>query len=335
MRKAVASTLVLALAMAIPGSISPAMAAKAGNMIRIATLAPRDTDLTRGFVKIDRGLRAATHDAWGIQLYPSGIAGDEKDVIRKMKVNQMDGSLITHIGLSQIVREVTVLTVPGVIDTYDREERVQSAMKEEWDQLFDKSGFKLIAWGEVGQVRFFSKTPITKPSDVKTMRPWLWPESYMMKETYKTMGANPVPLSMPEVYGGLQTGVIDMVWNSALAVVALQWHTKLGFVTNQTSGILLGAMLMTKEKWNSIPEDVRATLLEQIKKNIEGDNKGTRANDKKALDKLLQRGYKATDLTPQGKKDYDQLTSSVREHLVGRAYPKELLDKVMKIAAGG
>jgi TRAP-type C4-dicarboxylate transport system substrate-binding protein len=334
MRKAVASTLVLALAMAIPGSTSPARA-KAGNMIRIATLAPRDTDLTRGFVKIDRGLREATHEGWGIQLYPSGIAGDEKDVIRKMKVNQMDGSLITSTGLSQIVRDVTVLTVPGVIDTYDRVERVQTAMKQEWENLFDKSGFKLMAWGEVGQVRFFSKAPITKPSDLKNMRPWLWPESYMMKETYKVVGANPVPLGVPEVYGALQTGMIDMVWNTALAVVALQWHSKLGFVTNQTSGVLLGAMMMTNEKWNSIPEDVRKSLLEQIKKNIEGDNKDVRANDKKALDKLLQRNYKATDFTADGKKEYDKMTETVREHLVGRAYPKELLDKVMKIAAGG
>jgi len=334
MRKALASTLVLALAMAIPGSVSPVMA-KAGNMIRIATLAPRDTDLARNFVKIDRGMREATHDAWGLQLYPSGVAGDEKDVIRKMKVNQMDGSLITHIGLSQIVREVTVLTVPGVIDTYDRVERVQTAMKQEWEQLFDKGGFKLIAWGEVGQVRFFSKNPITKPSDLKNMRPWLWPESYMMKETYKIVGANPVPLSMPEVYGALQTGMLDMVWNSSIAVVALQWHTKLACVTNQTSGTLLGAMLMTKEKWQSIPEDVRKTFEEQMKKNIEGDNKETRNSDKKAFEKLLQRGYKATDFTPEGKKEYDTLTAQVRDHLVGRAYPKELLDKVMKIAAGG
>ncbi len=333
MRKALASTLVLALAMAIPGSVSPAMA-KAGNMIRIATLAPRDTDLTRGFVRIDRGLRQATKGAWGIQLYPSGIAGDEKDVIRKMKVGQMDGSLITSTGLSQIVRDVTVLTVPGVIDSYDRVERVQAAMKQEWQDLFNKAGFKLIAWGEVGQVRFFSKAPITKPSDLKDMRPWLWPESYMMKETYKIVGANPVPLGVPEVYGALQTGMIDMVWNTAIAVVALQWHTKLSYVTNQTSGVLLGAMMMTNDKWNSIPEDVRGTLLEQIKKNIEGDNKDVRANDKKAFEKLLQRGYHATNFSPEGKKEYDQLTATVRAHLVGRAYPKALLDKVMKIASG-
>ena len=108
MRKAVASMLVLALAMAVPGSTSPVQA-KAGNLIRIATLAPRDTDLTRGFIKIDRGLRAATGDAWGIQLYPSGIAGDEKDVIRKMRIGQMDASILTDTGLSQIVREATVL----------------------------------------------------------------------------------------------------------------------------------------------------------------------------------------------------------------------------------
>jgi hypothetical protein len=59
MRKAVASTLILAMALAIPGGAHVAQAA-AGNMIRVATLAPRDTDLTRGFAKIDKGLQKAT-----------------------------------------------------------------------------------------------------------------------------------------------------------------------------------------------------------------------------------------------------------------------------------
>src|SRR5262245_17044731 len=74
--------------------------------LRIATLAPRDSDLARGFRKLDQALRAATHGAWGVRLYPSGIAGDEVDVIRKLKVAQLDASAITSIGLSQIVREI-------------------------------------------------------------------------------------------------------------------------------------------------------------------------------------------------------------------------------------
>ena len=331
MRKAVASTLLLAFAMAIPGSVETVQA-KAQNLIRIATLAPRDTDLTRGFTRIDRALRTATSDSWGIQLYPSGIAGDEKDVIRKMKIGQMDGSIVTSTGLSQIVPAVTVMNSPGVISSYAELERVQKAMNVEWAQTFDKAGFKLISWGEAGQLRYFSKTPITKPADFKTLRPWVWPESSVMKAIFKAVGATGVPLGVPEVYGALQTGMIDSVTASALAVVALQWHTKMKFVTNETSGVLVGGMIMTNDKWKSIPDDVRATLEVQIKQNTEGDSKGVRENDKKAFAKLLTRGYTATNYTPDGKKAIEALETTVRQQLTGRVYPKELLDRVMKIA---
>lgn len=336
MRKSVACILVVALAavMAVPGSLSPA-AAKAGNVIRIATIAPRDTDLTRGFTRIDRGLRAATGDAWGMQLYPSGIAGDEKDVIRKMSIGQMDGTIITETGLAQIVRDVTVLQAPGVINSYEELERVQKVMNAEWEAAFDKAGFKLIAWGEAGQYRSFSKTPITKPADMKNTRPWLWPENYVLREWYRSLGATGVPLDMPEVYGALQTNMVDYVINSAFGIVALQWHSKLKYVTEETNGVLLGALIISKKKWESIPEDVRNTLYKQIKENYEGDAGAIRQEDQKALDKLLQRGFVKTKYTPEGKKQFDDLGKQVRERLAGRSYSKELLDRVMKIARGG
>jgi TRAP-type C4-dicarboxylate transport system substrate-binding protein len=331
MRKAVASMLVLALAMAIPGSISPVQA-EAGNKIRIATLAPRDTDLTRGFAKIDKGLRAATNNAWGIQLYPSGIAGDEKDVIRKMQIEQMDASILTDTGLSQIVREATVLSTPGVINNYDQLGRVQQAMNEEWRETFEKKGFKLISWGEVGQYRYFSKKALLKPSDIKGTRPWLWPESYVMKEIYQAVGANGVPLGVPEVYGALQTGMVDFIISTAIATVALQWHTKLTNVTNDTFGVLLGAMIMNKKKWDGIPDDVRASLGEQIKKNYEGDSSQVRKDDDNAYKKLLSRGFTGTSFSAEGKAEYEKMTKTVRDHLVGRVYPQALLDRVMSIA---
>ena len=334
MRKALASTLVLAMAIAIPGSARIAQAS-AANKIRIATLAPRDTDLTRGFVRIDRALRKSTGNAWGIQLYPSGIAGDEKDVIRKMRVGQMDGSIITDTGLGQIVREVNVLSSPGVIESYTELERVEAAMHKEWNDAFDKAGWKLVAWGETGQYRYFSKQPVYTPYDLKNMRPWLWPDSHVMKEIYRVIGANGVPLQVPEVYGALQTGMIDAIISTCIATVALQWHTKLDHVTKRTHGVLTGAMIMSKKKYDSIPPDVRATLEEQIKKNTEGDAKNIRKDDVKAYNKLLQRGYTATEYTPEGEKAYEKVAKEVRDHLVGRVYPKELLERVMKIAKGG
>ncbi len=336
MRKAIAATLILAFAMAVPGNTSPAEAkGKVKNNIRIATLAPRNTDLTRGFTKIDHALRKETNNEWGIKLYPSGVAGDEKDVIRKMRVGQMDASILTATGLAQIVREVAVLDTPGVINSYKELERVQKAMNKEWEKTFAKSGFKLISWGESGQYRVFTKAPLKKVSDLKNMRPWVWPESHVLKEIYRAVGATGVPLGVPEVYGALQTKMVDSLIASSLAVVALQWHAKLDHVTNRTQGVLVGAMIVNDKKWNSIPPDVQAVLEEQIRKNTEGDSKQVRKNDLKAFKKLLKRGYKGTDYSAQGEKEFDKMASTVRKRMTGRVYPKSLLDRVIKIARGG
>jgi TRAP-type C4-dicarboxylate transport system substrate-binding protein len=268
-------------------------------------------------------------------LYPSGVAGDEKDVIRKMRVGQMDSSIVTTTGLSQIVREVAVLDAPGVITNYEELERVQKAMNKEWEQLFEKSGFKLFAWGETGQYRYFSKGPVKTPSDLKTKRPWLWPESHVLKEVYAALGATGVPLQVPEVYGALQTGMVDALVATALAVVALQWHPKLDHVTERTNGVLLGAMIMNTEKWKSIPPDVQAKLEAEIKKATEGDANSVRQNDNKAYKNLLKRGYTATQFTDAGEKEYEKMSETVRKRLVGRVYPQALLDRVIQVARGG
>jgi TRAP-type C4-dicarboxylate transport system substrate-binding protein len=252
-----------------------------------------------------------------------------------MRVGQMDGSVITDTGLGQIVREVNVLSSPGVIEGYTELERVQSAMQKEWNATFEKEGWKLVAWGETGQYRYFSKGAVRSPSDLKNLRPWLWPDSHVMKEIYRVVGANGVPLGVPEVYGALQTGMIDAIISTAIATVALQWHTKLTHVTKRTHGVLTGAMIMSKAKYDSILADVRATLEEQIRKNTEGDAKNIRKDDDKAYNKLLERGYTATEYTPEGEKAYNAMAKQVRDRLVGRVYPKELLERVMKIAKGG
>ena len=333
-RNAILSTAFFACVLALPGSPQTAQAGET-QFIRIATLAPKDSELSRGFAKINQNLRTATNNGWGIRLYPSGIAGDEKDVIRKMRVGQMDSSIITTTGLSQIVREVAVLDAPGVITNYPELERVQAAMNKEWEDTFRKSGFELLGWGETGQYRYFSKGPITKVSDLKSMRPWVWPESYVLQEMYRAIGATGVPLQVPEVYGALQTGMVDSLVATALAVVALQWHTKLKHVTQRTNGVLLGAMIMTNERWQSIPEDVRKQLLAEIKKNTEGDRQNVRKTDDRSYKKLLDHGYTATTFSAAAEKEYQQMAETVRKRLAGRVYPQALLDRVIKIARGG
>jgi TRAP-type transport system periplasmic protein len=332
MQKLTAAVLAGMLMFVLPGSSKTATAAEP-QYLRIATLAPRDSDLAKGFMKLDQGMRSATQGSWAVRLYPSGVAGDETDVVRKMKIGQMDASIITSVGLSQIVRDTTLLNTPGLIRTYKQLEAVQSSLTKEWQGSFDKAGFQLLAWGETGQLRWFAKAPLLRPSSIKNMRPWVWPASQSLKETLHAVGANGVPLGVPEVYGALQTGMIDMVTTTAVALVSLQWHTNLKFMTKDTSGILVGALLMNSEKWNSMPPDVQKIVLGEITRNTESDKQDIRKADERSFAALLKRGYTANEWTGDAQQEYETMVSTVQQKLVGRMYSAEQLERVRKIVA--
>jgi len=325
-------TLLGALALGLPGSSHVAGADEA-QFLRIATLAPRDSELARGFMKLNQGMKQATNGAWGVKLFAGGIQGDEGDVLKKMKTGQIDASIITSVGLSQIVRETTLLNTPGVIRDYKGLEAVQAAMSKEWETSFDKAGYKLLAWGETGQLRWFAKNPLTRPSSVKSMRPWVWPAAQAMKETLAAVGANGVPLPVPEVYAMLQTGVIDMVTSTCVALVALQWHTALHYMTKDTNGILVGAMLMSGSKWTALPPDVQKLVLGEITRNQAADKADIRKADERAYQRLLTTaGFTANEWTGDAAKEFNTMNDTVQKRLVGRMYTQEQLNQVKKLA---
>ena len=333
--RTLAITVLGVLALGLPAS-SKIVGAAETQYLRIATLAPRDSDLAKGFMKLDQGMRKATNNAWSVRLYPSGVAGDEVDVLRKMKIGQMDASIITSVGLSQIVRETTLLNTPGVIKDYKGWEAVRAAMTPEWEGAFEKVGYKLLAWGETGQLRMFAKQPLTRPSSVKSMRPWVWPASSAMKETWAALGATGVPLGVPEVYGALQTGMVDAVINSCLTLVALQWHTTLKHMTADASGVLIGGLLMSDKKWAELPPDVQKIVSNEVVNNQDADADDMRKTDDRAYQNLLKRGYTAHKWRgTEAGVEMDKVNDTVQKRLVGRMYTQEQLDNVKKIAAGG
>ncbi|HKU36645.1 MAG TPA: TRAP transporter substrate-binding protein DctP [Polyangiales bacterium] len=314
-----------------PGAARPLQAAST-RFIRIATLVPRDSDLARSFLKLDKALRSASQGAWGIRLYPGGVAGDEPDVLRKMKIGQMDASIITTTGLSHIVREIAVLDTPGVIHDYREFEAVTSTLQRDWETSFEQAGWKLIGWSETGQYRWFSTDPIQRPSDLRARRPWLWPASFILKELYHVIGCNGVPLGVPEVYGALQTGMIDTVISTAAALVALQWHPKLHHMTQQTFGVLINGLVMSGAKWKQLPPDIADKLVAEAHKVIAAERADVRAADERAYQNLLKRGYVADTWAENGHREYLEVEQKVRERLVNRLYPQELLQRVLNVA---
>jgi TRAP-type C4-dicarboxylate transport system substrate-binding protein len=324
--------LLTAAVLFVPGSQAP-VAAGTQIEIKVATLAPRNSPFMREFEKLDKKLRAGTNDAVRIRLYTSGSAGDENDVLRKMRTGQLDAAMITSDGLGLVLPEVNVLRTPGVVTTYKQLEAVQNVMLPEFNKSFEEKGFKLIAWGEAGEYRYFSREPVVQPSDIKRMRPWLWPSSPIMKEMWKAIGATPVPLGMGEVYGAVQTKMIDLVESTPITYVALQWqNTDLAYVTDETSGVLIGAWLINKSVFDKLQPEWQKLMLSLADENNQAMRMRTREADGQAFKRLVERGLKVTKLNDAGKKQMAEVRQQVRSAMTGRIYSAELLDRVQKIA---
>lgn len=318
--------LVLALA-----PVSDAVEAQDVIRLRIATLAPSGTPLTRAYGELDRELNQLTNGRVRIQLFAGGSAGDERTVVRKMRVGQLDGAVITTTGLGMLVPPVLVLQAPGTIESYRQIDAVRRRLQPEFDALFDRAGYTLVGWGDAGQLRLFSRQRIARPSDLRRARPWVWRDSQVMIELMRAAGANGVPLAVPEVYPALQTGMIDTFMATALVSVGSQWATRASYVTEQSGGILVGALVIKKEKLDRLPPEARAFILESSESNESAMRRGARRLDRQAF-RAISRRLEVVDTDPH-RAEWDQVAAQARSRLTGRLYPRPLFERVERIAA--
>jgi TRAP-type C4-dicarboxylate transport system substrate-binding protein len=302
-------------------------------VIRYATLAPSGSTFGKVLKAWSRSLQKETEGRVELRYYSGGSQGDERDFIRKMRAGQMDAAGVTSTGLGIIVRPVLVLSSPGLIETYDQLERVREKMTPRFDEMFREAGFELLAWADAGKGRIMSTMPILRPSDLKKARPWVWKDDPIFAEFLKVVGANGVRLGVPEVYAALQTKMVDVVPNSAIGAVALQWYTKLKYMSKDSFGIVMGASVIKKEKFDQLSPEDQAVLKSTATRAAAALDKVVRRDDAQAYEVLIERGIEVLDTGPY-RAEWEEAGLQTRERLVGRIFSRSLLEEAEAAAKG-
>ena len=325
--------LLAASAFLLPGAVSvPQANAASPIIIRFASLAPPGS----GFMKVmkawNRSLKAGTENRVEFRFYGGGSQGDERDFVRKIRAGQMDAAGVSTTGIGLVARPVLVLTAPGLITEYEQLERARTQLSDRFDKLIENNGFVQLNWGEAGKHRIFSIEKFAKPEDLKSLRPWAWKDDPVFAEFVSVMGANPVRVGANEVYGGLQTRMLDTVPCSALLAVGMQWYTRLNYMAKQNFGIIVGGSFIKKEKFAELTEHDQKVLLETSERAARATDKLSRRDDQRAYESLVKRGIAVVDTAPN-QAAWDAAAMQARENLAGRVYSKSLLEAVEKAIA--
>ncbi len=298
-------------------------------MIKFATVAPEGSTWIKYLKKLDKDIRTKSDGQLGFRIYAGGIAGDELDILKKIRINQIHCTGFTGVGFGHILPMVRVLDLPFYFNSNAETDRVHKEMRSFFSDQFRKKGFELLAWSEAGNVYLFSKKPINKLKDLSGLKVWAWAGDPIAKETFAAMGVNPIPLAITDVTTAINTGMIDTIYAPPLGALALQWYTSMNYMLDLPIVHSTGAVLLSNKYFKKLPKELSLMLSTETSKTMEELTLELRKQNKEAIQIIQDSGVTITP-TPVGKdlEDFLNIHDIVSKKLTGETYPKEILDRV-------
>jgi TRAP-type transport system periplasmic protein len=302
--------------------------------VRLATLAPRGTVYHQSLQTMAEKWRNAPGGGVNLTIYTDGSIGDEKETVRRMRVNQVQAALLTTIGMAEIDPSVTALqNMPMVFRSMDEVAYVREKLRPKIEKRLEERGFVVLAWGETGWVRFFSKKPALHPDDFKGMRIFVTAGDTAQINLMTAIGYHPVPLDWTNVLSGLQTGLIDVVPTAPMVSLGAQYFTVANNMLDVKWAPLGGGLIITKKAWDALSADAREYLRKTAIEATEEISRRGRENEEQSIDAMKRRGMKVTTLTPQAVVEWQKLAEQMYPKIRGVMVPTDLFDEVQTLLA--
>lgn len=259
------------------------------HVLKFATLAPQGSTWMKAFDAWGKALASKSQGRLVVKFYPGGISGDEPDMLKKIRFGQLQGAALSGHGIGEIFPPARILEAPFLFRDHAEIDAVRASIQPAIDAGFRTHQYELIAWMEVGNIHFFSSKPLASLDDLARRRIWQWQGDRFIDAFFKANGWSPVALPITEVYTGLSTGLIDTVVSTPLASIALQWAGKTPYMSNQPMATGIGAVVVSRKFFNTLPADLQALLKSTgvpLSQQLIAD---TRRDDQKSLAVLAKR----------------------------------------------
>jgi len=303
-------------------------------LIKIATLAPDGSTWVKGFNQLNADVMKKTENKVQFKIYPGGILGDERDMLRKMKIGQIQGAALTSAGLSSIFNEFDVLQIPFFFQNYDEVDTVLAKMDSFFRKGLEDHGYTLLGWSEGGFIYLLSNTPILTVADFRKTKVWTWGESSMPKAVLDEAGVSAIPLSVPDVLVALQTGMVDTVYAPPVGAIALQWFTRVKYLINVPLVYLAGGVIVNNEIFRKIPQANQDAVLQSFASYSNQLKATTRKENEEAIQVMTKHGVKLVNLTKEQIEEFKKLSNRAMTRYQASqsdTFSKKVLDEVSSI----
>ncbi len=267
--------------------------------IKLASVAPEQSPWGSALNQLAVDWARISNGQVRLTVYHNAIAGEESDVLRKMRIGQLQAGVFTSAGMKQIVPEVFSISVPFMIRSEEQLDYVMERVRPELEELFAQSRMHVLSWSRAGWVHFFSKEPVTYPEDLRSQRLASDPNDLELQQAFKIMGYNPIPMPQPELLTSLNSGLVDAFYTSPLVAGGYQWFALAPHMLNLKVAPFLGTIVISDTAWRRIPDGIKDDLIAAAQEVAAQIDEDVRRLEEEALQSMQRYGLEVTEVTPQ------------------------------------
>jgi len=298
------------------------------HIIKFATVAPEGSTWLTVMNELDNEISQLTNGEVKFKIYPGGIQGDEKDVLRKIRLGQLHSAGFTGVGVGEILSEARIFDSPLLFNNYQEMDHITGLLYDEFSRKFEEAGYILLGFTEVGFVYVYGNKPITSLNDLKGTKIWMWEGDPIAEATFNSLGVSPIPLSITDVLTSLQTNLIEAVYTSPLACVSLQWYTRVNHMMDVPLADAAGAVLISKKAFDKLPENYQQIVRQKGREYMAKLTQLSRQDNEQSIQLMKKNGMKVIHVPDANLGDFRLAGEKARRALVGKLYNQDLLDRV-------
>jgi TRAP-type transport system periplasmic protein len=308
--------------------------------LKLGTLAPAGTSYHKSLQAMGEKWRKASNGAVQLVIFPGGTQGSEADMVGLMQTGNLDAGLLTTGGLAEIDLGALAMQVrPMFFRNLDELDYVTEKMRAQLDARLLAKGYVVLFWSDSGWVRFFSKSPVTHPDDLRKLKVYSGADSPAAYDVWKASGFNPVSLEATGIPQGLLSGTISAVPTVPIFALAAQLDSQAKYMLKINWGPLVGAAVVRKKAWDRVPASAREAMIKIAEETGRQVKAAGRAESDAAVAALVKRGLQVQQVSPEVEEEWRTVIDKVQDQIRGKVMPAELFDEAQKFVkeyrAGG
>jgi TRAP-type C4-dicarboxylate transport system substrate-binding protein len=282
---------------------------------KIATVAPEGTQWMQEIRAAAADVKSRTQGRVVVKLYGGGVMGNEKQVLRKMRIGQLQGGAFTAGGLAEKYPDIVIYGLPLEFESPDEVAYVRKRMDDKLARGLEQAGFVSFGIAGGGFARIFANKPVVTNADMRGLKIWIPEGDRISAASMEALNLAPVSLPVTDVLTGLQTGLLDVVAAPPVGVIALQWHTRVKYMTSEPLMYTMGLMAVDATAFGKLDAADQTAFRDAMTRVYQKLDQQSEHDDQEARKAIQASGIKVVDASPEAVRSWREAMTVVNRKL--------------------